>query len=268
MSTHDTMMHILFQPWRRGTGDSLATPLPGLGREVIKSLAASSASLINGAMGRLLRQSCGIAGTVLGDIDFTGQWYPEETLAVLRPCLALSVDDRGRRWLAETREESGGVPGPVWCVFPDPPVTVHVSEDLITFLALLREATLAERTLKWLRGVTASAHSVWRNRQLTAAFSYTVCRTDARIRGWLSELPFDARIYDLRVPTVLRGWPHGVAGSTGHHFRCGRLPLFAVAGAAETRPTPGDGGFGLIDPVVKTGGCRSEFSNASHLSEQ
>jgi hypothetical protein len=240
MSTHDAMMHMLLKPWRRGARDCLATPLPGLRPEVIESLAASSAGLINGAMGRLLLRSCGIAGTVLGDIDFTGQWYPEETLAVLRPCLSLTVDDRGRRWLAETREERGGVPGPIWCVFPDPPVTVHVSEDLLTFLALLREATLAERTLKWLQGITASAHAIWRNRQLAAAYSHTVCRADARIRGWLPELPLDARIYDLRIPTVLRGWPHGAAGSSGHHYRCGRLPLFAVAESRATKVLPAE----------------------------
>jgi hypothetical protein len=48
-------------------------------------------------------------------------------------------------------------------------------------------------------------------------------------------------VYDLRPPTLALGWPYGLAGASSHLFRCGRLPVFAVAGspasaACEPRP--------------------------------
>jgi hypothetical protein len=230
MSIADTMMHMLSEPWRSTECHGSPTPLPGLRPTVIKALASSSPDLLNADVCQLLRKSCGIAGTALGDIDFTGQWYPEEPLVVLRPSLTLAVDDRGRRWLAEAKSDAG-LPGPVWCVLPDPPVTVYVSHDLEDFLTLLHNRTRQDRMAEWLRGLSAAAHVVWARRELAAASSYNTCRTDGRIRGWLSELPFDIHVYDLRAPSVARGWPHGLAGSAGRLFRCGRLPVFAVAGS-------------------------------------
>ena len=43
-------------------------------------------------------------------------------------------------------------------------------------------------------------------------------------------LPAGAYVYDLRARSAVRGWPYGVAGPSGRHYRCGRLPVFAVAG--------------------------------------
>jgi hypothetical protein len=58
---------------------------------------------------------------------------------------------------------------------------------------------------------------------------------DDEIRGWLASLPSDAYVYDLRQPDTVRGWPYGVAGPSARLYRCGRLPVFAVAGS----PTEG-----------------------------
>jgi hypothetical protein len=249
MSTADTMMHMLSAPWRSGEEGtrSAATPLPGLRPAVINALASSSPDLLTTDMCRLLLKSCGMAGTAIGDIDFTGQWYPEEPLMVLRPCLTLAVDDRGRRWLAEGND-AAGLPGPVWCVLPDPPVAVYVSDDLADFLTLLRDCTREERAQEWLRDVRAAAHVVWGRKYLTAAGSYNTCRTDGGIKGWLSELPFDVHIYDLRAAAVIRGWPYGLPGVVGRVYRCGRLPVFAVAGSygldEETEPSISTGATG------------------------
>jgi hypothetical protein len=230
MSIADTMMHMLSEPWRSSECHAAPIPLPGLRPTVIKALASSSPDVLNADVCQLLRKSCGIAGTALGDIDFTGQWYPEEPLVVLRPCLTLAVDDRGRRWLAEGTG-AAGLPGPVWCVFPAPPVTVYVSRDLEEFLTLLHNCTRQDRTAEWLRDLSAASHVVWARRELAAASSYNACRTDGWIRGWLSELPFDVHVYDLRAPSAARGWPYGLAGPAGRLYRCGRLPVFAVAGS-------------------------------------
>jgi hypothetical protein len=49
----------------------------------------------------LLGTRCGLAGTAIGSIDFTGCWFLEEPHAVFRPALTLAVDDAERRWIAE-----------------------------------------------------------------------------------------------------------------------------------------------------------------------
>ena len=233
MSTVDTMARLLAS-WHNSTGQSSAsTPLPGLRPEVIRGLAASNPDVLNTDLCRLLRTSCGIAGTALGDIDFTGQWYPEEPLAILRPCLSLVVDDLGRRWLAEIPGDTG-LPGPVWCVFPQPAVTLYVSDDLGSFLSTLRECAKQGCTVQWLRSLSAEARAIWAERFEAALRSRDACRRDRRIRGWLSALPFDAHIYDLRPLALARGWPYGLKGPSGRLYRCGRLPVFAVAGPANT----------------------------------
>lgn len=228
MSTVDTMARLLEASWHNNSSHSRATPLPGLRPEVIRGMASSKPDILNTDLCRLLRTSCGIAGTPLGDIDFTGQWYPEEPLAILRPCLSLAVDDLGRRWLAEIPGDTG-LPGPVWCVFPEPPVTVYVSDDLGSFLSTLRERAQQGCTGQWLRSLAAEARAIWAERIAAALRSRNTCREDRRIRGWLSALPFDAHVYDLRPPALARGWPHGLRGPSGRLYRCGRLPVFAVA---------------------------------------
>jgi hypothetical protein len=126
------------------------------------------------------------------------------------------------------------LPGPVWCVFPDPQVAVLVSDDLHTFLATLHEHALRGQTLAWLRDLSAGAHDVWAHRRALASRPYPA-HSDEEIRGWLSSLPSDAYVYDLRRASTLRGWPYGVAGPSARQYRCRRLPVFAVAGS----PTEG-----------------------------
>jgi hypothetical protein len=199
-------------------------------------------------MKALLGACCGLTGTELGSIDFTGCWFPEEPCAVFRPALTLAVDDDGRRWIAEVGNRD--LPGPVWCVFPDPEVAVYVSDDLAAFLATLHDHTSRGEMHAWLRDLTAEARSVWSQRHLSAMRPHEAHRSDRAIRGWLLGLPFDAYVYDLRAPRTARGWPYGVAGPSGRLYRCGRLPVFAVAGLPaegwwapyprpRSAPTPG-----------------------------
>ena len=100
----------------------------------------------------LLATCCGLADTELGPIDFTGCWFPKEPCAVFQPCLTLAIDDAGRRWIAESGDRD--LPGPVWCVFPDPQVAVHVCDDLPAFLATLHEHAHRGQTLAWLQDLT------------------------------------------------------------------------------------------------------------------
>src|SRR5690348_11713766 len=83
MPLNDTMVRLLSAGGRSFASEPLpGTPLPGLHPEVIQDLESSYPGVLSPDMRRLLRISCGLAGTLLGDIDFTGRWYTEEPLAV------------------------------------------------------------------------------------------------------------------------------------------------------------------------------------------
>ena len=234
MSTRDTMTPLLSTPWVDASGKTLSVrTLPGLRPELIKTLSSTYPGIINPTVQSLLATSCGLADTELGLIDFTGCCFPEEPCAVFHPCLTMAIDDAGRRWIAEVG--NGDVPGPVWCVFPEPQVAVHVSDDLSTFVATLHEHAHRGQTLAWLQELSAGAQAVWTRRRALALRPYRAYNQDNEIRGWLSGLPSDAYVYDLRRPSTIRGWPYGVAGPSARLYRCGRLPVFAVAGS----PTEG-----------------------------
>ena len=229
MSTPDTMMPLVSAPWLDADGNPLSVrALPGLRSEVIQNLECSYPGILSPAMKALLGTCCGLAGTDLGSIDFTGCWFLEEPHSVFRPALTLAVDDAERRWIAEVGNQD--LPGPVWCVFPDPEVAVYVCDDLAAFLATLRQHTCRGETHAWLRGLKAQARTVWSRRHALAMHPNDAYHSDRAIRGWLSGLPLDAYVYDLRAPRTARGWPYGVAGPSGRLYRCGRLPVFAVAG--------------------------------------
>ncbi len=230
MSTCDTMTPLISSPWRDADGNALSVrPLPGLRREVIKTLERSYPGIMSPAYKDLLAACAGLANTPLGNIDFTGTAFPDEPCAVFQPCLTLAIDDSGRRWLAEA--STSGVSGPVWCVCRDPEVAVYVSDDLTAFISSLREHACRGTMLAWLQHLTTTARAVWSHRRSLALRPYDARQADAAIRGWLGVLPSDAYVYDLRTPTRARGWPYGVAGPSGRLFRCGRLPVFAVAGS-------------------------------------
>ena len=129
MSALDTMMPLVSAPWVNADGNPLSVrALPGLRSDVIQSLECSYPGILTPAMKDLLGTCCGLAGTALGSIDFTGCWFLEEPSAVFRPALTLAIDDAERRWIAEIGDKD--LPGPVWCVFPDPEVAVQLGADL------------------------------------------------------------------------------------------------------------------------------------------
>jgi hypothetical protein len=113
--------------------------LPGLARQVIEGLAPLYRCTLTADTRQPLRMACGMVGSALADIDFTGRWYPEQPPGVLSACLSLALDGKNRRWVAGTAGNVG-FPGPVWYVFPHPPVAVYVGDDLIGFVSALREA--------------------------------------------------------------------------------------------------------------------------------
>ena len=229
MSAPGAMIPFVSAPWFDADGIPLSVrPLPGLRPEVIQSLECSYPGILTPAMKALLGTCCGLAGTALGSIDFTGCWFLEEPCAVFRPALTLAIDDAERRWIAEIGDRT--LPGPVWCVFSDPEVAVHVSDDLANFMATIRAHTARGAMKAWLHSLTAQARAVWSRRHTLAMRPHEAAHTRRAIRGWLSGLPFDAYVYDLRVPGIVRGWPYGVAGPSGRLYRCGGLPVFAVAG--------------------------------------
>lgn len=113
---------------------------------------------------------------------------------------------------------------------PTPEVAVYVSDDLATLLSVLRERTCRGETETWLQNLSAQARAVWSRRRALALRPHEAHRVDRAIRGWLMTLPPDAYVYDLRTPSDARGWPYGVSGPSGRHYRCGRELVFAVAG--------------------------------------
>jgi hypothetical protein len=226
----NTMLPHLAHPWTQANGQVLPVqPGPSLNASAIDSIRTTFPGTLTRQHSQLLRRSCGIDGTPLGHLDFTGQWHDQETLAVFRPCLTLAVDAQGRRWIAETANTQG-LPGPVWCVMQDPQVVVYMSEDLGEFLALLHRHTCAHSITGWLQAIDAAAGRVWKRRGALAFQSRQECGHDREVRAWLLQLPRDSRVYDLRSPTFGAGWPYGVAGRTGRFHRCGRELLFAVSG--------------------------------------
>ena len=230
MSIPDTMTPFISAPWIGADDTSLPTrALPGLSPEAIRSLECSFPGNMSPPIKALLEASCGLADTELGPIDFTGCLFPEESCRVFQPCLTLAIDDLGRRWIGEMGGES--MPGPIWCVFPDPQVAVYVSEDLADFIGTLRGCARRGETLRWLQDLSAKARIVWSRRHALARSPCDLQKSDEQLRSWLAGLPSDARVYDLRAPTIARGWPYGLAGPSGRLYRCGRLPVFAVVGA-------------------------------------
>jgi hypothetical protein len=226
------MTPLIAAPWFDASGKPQSVrALPGLSPEVIRGLECSFPAIISPALKELLQTCSGLADTGIGGIDFTGCCFPEEPCDVFKPCLTLAIDDAGRRWIGEIGDKD--LPGPIWCMFPDPKVAVYVSDDLATFIATLRVCAGRADTLKWLQDLSAQARTVWSRRHALARRPYELDESDEQIRRWLAGLPFDAYVYDLRTPTVARGWPYGLAGPTGRLYRCGRLPVFAVAGPAQ-----------------------------------
>src|ERR1700735_5102465 len=222
MSASDTTMPLISAPWLNAEGNPLSViPLPGLREEVIQSLECSYPGILSPPVKELLSRSCGLAGTELGSIDFTGCWFLEEPDAIFRPALTLAIDDAERRWIAEVGNHD--LPGPIWCVFTHPEVAVYVSNDLAAFLATLRERTCGGEVGRWLDELAAQARTVWSQRHAWALRPHEAHRSDPAIRGWLMTLPSQAYVYDLRAPSAARGWPYGVAGPSGRHYRCGRL---------------------------------------------
>jgi len=229
MSTN-TMLPAFAYPWLSAKGPALPVRrAPGLSASAIDSLRPNFPGTLTTEHENLLRQRCGIDGTALDYIDFTGRWHDEETLAVFRPCLTLAVDAQGRRWIAETAKTQG-LPGPVWCILPDPQVVMYISEDLGAFLQMLRRYTREGSVAAWLHAVDTAAHHAWKNRGALTFQSRQTCGQDPKVRAWLLQLPRDSRVYDLRSPTFGTGWPYGVAGGGGRYHRCGRELLFAVSG--------------------------------------
>jgi hypothetical protein len=230
MSLADTMTPLVSTPWLGADGEPApAKALPGLGAEVVHGLECSFPGIIRPAYRAFLQACSGIAVTELGSIDFTGCWFPEEPCSVFQPCLTLAIDAAGRRWIGEIGDKE--LPGPIWCVFPDPKVALYVSEDLAAFIATLRDCASGGGTPEWLQNLSTQARTVWARRHALARRPYELHESDEQIRGWLAGLPFDAYVYDLRKPTIARGWPYGLAGASGRLYRCGRLPVFAVAGS-------------------------------------
>lgn len=231
MSTPDSKVPYLAAPvLSRSAG---FTPCPGLSLEAITELEASYPGVLTPEMRSLLESTCGLEASDFGTIDFTSLWHPVESISVLRPSLTLAIDDGGRRWIAETSRQRG-LPGPVWCIFSDPAVAVYASDDLGGFLDIIQAAARQAQLSAWIQDLHEQAQVVWTCRNSLARESYHICLKDPGLRGWLAELPFGARIYDLRKPSAMRGWPYGLAGPDGELYRCGRLPVFAVSRSPRT----------------------------------
>jgi len=230
----DTMIPLLQAPWRDHAGELLPVrALPPLSGETIEHLNLQWTGTLTAEMRKLLRRSCGISGTPLGCVDFTGCWYPEEPLSVFRPSITLAIDDEGRRWIAEVGQTQG-LPGPVWCVFPRPEVAMFVDRSLAEFLIRLHSRIRRDSLSRWLNSLHSGARTLWATRHahgIAVPVAFTRLR---ELRGWLAELPVHAWVYDLRNPGRHRGLPYGLAHEPGLWYRCGHLPVFALTGP----PTP------------------------------
>ncbi len=232
MSTSDTVVPFRSAPVAAAPDRAFGLMLgPGLSRAAIADLEHSYPGILTAQMRSLLQRTCGLTVRELGALDLTGRWHAAEPMDVFHPCLTLAIDDAGRRWIAETSRQKG-LPGPVWCVHREPAVALRVADELDSFLDALRDAKRRGDLTDWLRDLRQQAWIVWARRQSLARESYDACRQDRGLRGWLAELPLGSYIYDLRMPSGVRGWPYGVRGPDAELHRCGRLPVFAVSAPA------------------------------------
>jgi hypothetical protein len=231
MSPVDTIVPLLQRAWVGRGGEPLSvTPLPALRRDVVSSLESHWAGVLTPHMRQVLQLSCGLSGTPLGSVDFTGRWHPEEPLCIFRPSLTLAIDAEGRRWIAETGKRQG-LPGPIWCVFPRPEVALFVDRNLADFLTRLYDNVRRDATAQWLTTLSIRARLLWASRHARAMGIPVALSRLKELRGWLTGLPLEAWVYDLRAPGLKRGLPYGLARERGNVYRCGRLPVFAFAGS-------------------------------------
>jgi hypothetical protein len=240
MSLVDTLTPFISAPWLDPTGRPLPVrALPGRPKELNRIVLAPSVQKSSEYLD-LLSCCSGLVGTAIGPIDFTGAFYPKELCSVFDPCLTFAIDTAGRRWITEMSDV--GLPGRVWCLFSAPQVAVYVSEDMAQFMATLKERTCNDRIFSWLQDLTAQAHAIWAHRRRLALRRCHAEAVDPGLASWLSTLPVEAYVYDLRAPMAARGWPYGLASRTGHVYRYGREPVFAVV-------VPGAEGPQLSAPV-------------------
>jgi hypothetical protein len=231
MSPVDSMVPLLQGPWTARSGEQLPiVPLPPLRPEAISNLEAHWTGPLTPEMRQILRQSCGLSGTPLGSIDFTGLWYAEEPLSIFRPCLTLTIDERGCRWIAELGK-TRGLPGPIWCVFPRPEVALLIDRNLPEFLQRLHTNIRRDCLSDWLTTLSIRARRLWASRHGRAIGVPVAFSRLKEIRGWLAELPVNAWVYDLRAPGINRGLPYGLMHERGELLRCGRLLVFAFIGS-------------------------------------
>ena len=237
MSTRDTSVPISGR-WSQLTQTlHNMVPLPGVQPESLRYIDARWQGYLTAEMRQLLQATCGLSGTPLGNIDFTGCWYPEEPLALFRPCLTLAIDGDGRRWIAEAAR-TRGLPGPVWCIDPNRQVALYVDRRLQEFLRRLDGSSRHGRASFWNVAVDARIRRIWLRRYAQAIHVAVASRSLREIRGWLGQLPQDAWIYDLRAPGNPRGLAYGLARDRAKWFRCGRLPVFALCREEDiTHPT-------------------------------
>ena len=248
MSITDTLAPLISSRWLNPSGQPQPVlPLPGLRPEVSKNLRVSTAAFTSGEYREFLSTCSGLTGTQLGLIDFTGTRYPVEQCPVFYPCLTLAIDKAYRRWITEVSED--GLPGRVWCVFGQPQVAVHVSDDLPSFIAALRERTCKRQFFSWVQDLSAQARAIWKYRRAFAFRPYQASGTDFEFAAWLKTLPSGAYVYDLREPKAARGWPYGFAGPAGRLFRYGCLPVFAVTGPYSAGPRSRDPATILLPSV-------------------
>jgi hypothetical protein len=228
MSSVDTIVPLLRTRWNCSAGEPTPiVPLPALQPETIRHLETHWPGFMTVEMRDLLQLSCGLSATPLGNIDFTGRWYAEESLSIFRPSLTLAIDEKGRRWIAEIGK-TRGLPGPVWCIAPSPGVALFIDRTLGEFLLRLHDNVRRNATPEWLATLTIRARALWARRYARAMAVPVALGRLKEIRGWLARLPPDAWIYDLRTPAIPRGLPYGLASEPGHLCRCGRLPVFAL----------------------------------------
>ncbi|HEY6923784.1 MAG TPA: hypothetical protein VI653_09965 [Steroidobacteraceae bacterium] len=232
MSPVDAVMPLLQTPWTGRHGEQLpVVPLPAIRQEAVTNLEAYWPGILTQEMREVLRRTCGLSGTPLGTIDFTGRWFPEEPLSIFRPSITLAIDDQGRRWIAELGK-GRGLPGPVWCIFSRPEVALLIDRNLADFLRRLHTNVRCESLSEWLTTLSVRARKLWASRHGRAMSVPVAFNRLKEIRGWLAGLPANAWIYDLRAPGGTRGLPYGLIHERGQCCRCGRLLVFAFTGSS------------------------------------
>ncbi|MBN2577724.1 MAG: SMI1/KNR4 family protein [Pirellulales bacterium] len=209
-------------------GEPLVLELsPPLTLEEIDSLQEKVGQPLPGELRTLLTFCSGIDGCLDG-IDFTGERMSFVLEEIFPSGLPIAADGFGNFWILDITPQTTQF-APVFFACHDPPVILHQSANIASFLAeVFRMSTPPHQSL------VDDVHEdrlfeVWRKNPGVVSQPTATASSDSLLRCFASELPEHFQIVDLRSVEPGMGFSWGRYGPRTEVRRHGYERLFAYA---------------------------------------